>query len=397
LGSVEASLTSQKDTRGPVLVIGAGPAGLATSHELARNGVPHLVVERGRHVGQTWADLYDSLVLHTARGLSTLPGLAFPRETPIFPSRREFWQYLSRYAETFKLPVQTSTDIVALGRDNGGWLARTASGETLSARAVVVATGIVANPFVPEIPYQDRFGGRVFHSVHYHRPDDLADRRVLVVGAGNSAGEIAVELARAGAKVALAVRTGGAVLPRDIAGIPMHYLAVGLSFLPKASQRAAMTLANRIQMVARGPGVLPPPAPTRCPKIPLIGFHLVDAIREGTIQIRGRLKEFTPDGVRFGDDASEPFDAVILATGYRAAVGMLHGSIRLDDCGFGLRRDRVVSVDQPDLYFVGHNYDIRGGLFNIGRDAKRAVKRIIATTRDTSRRATEISRPASER
>jgi cation diffusion facilitator CzcD-associated flavoprotein CzcO len=255
----------------------------------------------------------------------------------------------------------------------------------------------VSNPYVPDIPNTDRFGGRVFHSVHYHRPDDLAGRRVLVVGAGNSAGEIATELARAGAKVSVAVRTGGAVLPRDIAGIPMHYLAVALSFLPKSSQRAAMLLANRIQMVARGPGVLPPPAPTNCPKVPLIGFHLVDAIREGTIQVRGRVKEFTADGVRFGDDSVEPFDAVILATGYRAAVSMLRGSIRLDDCGFGLRRDRVVSVDQPDLYFVGHNYDIRGGLFNIGSDAKRAVRRIIARRRDTSRTSTETRRRASER
>jgi cation diffusion facilitator CzcD-associated flavoprotein CzcO len=390
-------LTGQKDTRGPALVIGAGPAGLATSHELTHAGIEHIVVERGRDVGQTWADLYDSLVLHTARGLSTLPGLAFPPKTPIFPTRREFWQYLTRYAETFRLPVKPNTEVTSLRRDNGGWLAQTAAGETLPAREVVIATGIVSNPNVPDIPNRDRFGGRVFHSVHYHRPDDLVSRRVLVVGAGNSAGEIATEVARAGAIVSVAVRTGGAVLPRDIAGIPMHYLAVALSFLPKSSQRAAIALANRIQMVARGPAVLPPPAATNCPKVPLIGFHLLDAIREGTIQVRGRVKEFTADGVRFADDSAERFDAVILATGYRAAVGMLQGSIRLDDCGFGLRRDRVVSVDQPDLYFVGHNYDIRGGLFNIGSDAKRAVRRIIARRRDTSRTSTETRQPASER
>ena len=116
MGSVEASLTSQKDTRGPVLVIGAGPAGLATSHELARNGVPHLVVERGRHVGQTWADLYDSLVLHTARRLSTLPGLAFPPATPLFPTRAEFVEYLGRYAGEFRLPITTGVEVTRLRR-----------------------------------------------------------------------------------------------------------------------------------------------------------------------------------------------------------------------------------------------------------------------------------------
>jgi putative flavoprotein involved in K+ transport len=131
--------------------------------------------------------------------------------------------------------------------------------------------------------------------------------------------------------------------------------------------------------------------------VPLIGFHLVDAIRSGRIQLRGRLKEFTADGVRFGDDTTEPFDTVILATGYRAALGMLHGAVRVDDCGFALRRDGVTSVDQPGLYFVGHTYDIRGGLFNIGRDARRAARRIIATERGTSRTATETARPANGR
>jgi cation diffusion facilitator CzcD-associated flavoprotein CzcO len=379
------------------LIIGAGPAGLATSQALARAGVEHVVLERGRQIGQTWVDLYDSLVLHTARGLSALPGMPFPPGTPLFPPRPVFLQYLHRYAEQFRLPIRTGADVASLQRDNGGWEARTASGDVVRARAVVIATGIVSNPHSPEIPHRDRFGGRVFHSVEYRRPNGFAGQRVLVVGAGNSAGEIAVELAAAGAKVTIAVRTGAAVVPRDVAGIPIQYLSVVAGLLPIETQRAVMAVMGRMQRLVRGAAVLPPALWTGCPKVPLIGFHLVDAIRSGRIQLRGGLKEFTADGVRFGDGAAEPFETVILATGYRAALGMLRGAVRVDDCGFALRQDGVTSVDQPGLYFVGHTYDIRGGLFNIGRDARRAAARIIATERGTSRTATETARPASGR
>src|SRR6185436_5024906 len=99
-------------------------------------------------------------------------------------------------------------------------------------------------------------------------------------------------------------------------------------------------------------------------------------IRRGAISVKGDVGAFTTDGVAFADGTSAEFDEVIFATGFRAAMGMLGETIQLDPCGFGRRRNRVVSVDQPDLYFVGHNPDVRGGIFMIGRDARRAAKMI---------------------
>jgi cation diffusion facilitator CzcD-associated flavoprotein CzcO len=110
--------------------------------------------------------------------------------------------------------------------------------------------------------------------------------------------------------------------------------------------------------------------------IPLIGFHLVDAIRDGIIQVRPGVDAFTADGVCFTDGTVEHFDTVILATGFAPALGPLEGAIRRDDRGFALRHGRVTSADQPNLYFVGHTYDAAGGLFNIGRDAKQAARQI---------------------
>ncbi len=361
-----------------VLVIGAGPAGLATSAVLARADVPHRVLERGDEVGHTWAHLYDSLVLHTAKALSALPGLPFPSSTPRFPTRCDLLDYLRRYADTFRLPIDTRTDIASVRRDSGGWVVRTAAGDDLHARAVVIATGIVANPYEPAIPHRDEFRGRVLHSVKYHRPDGFTGQRVLVVGAGNSAGEISVELARAGAQVTLAVRTGAIVVPREVAGIPIQYLALALGALPKSVQRLATSALAQVSTLLHGRAVLPAPPQNVCPGVPLIGLHLADALRAGMILLKGGIAGFTESGMRFDDTSEAPFDAVILATGYRAAVGLLGPLIRVDQCGFARRSDRVASDDQRDLYFVGHNYGIQGGLYNIGRDAQIVARHLKA-------------------
>jgi hypothetical protein len=223
---------------------------------------------------------------------------------------------------------------------------------------------------VPEVAGRESFHGRIVHTVEYRRPAMYLDRRVLVIGAGNSAGEIAAELAAAGVDVTIAVRSGARVVPRQLFGVPIQYLSVALNLLPRGAQRAIAAAMAGASELARGPAVLPPPREGRCSEVPLIGFHLVDAIRAGRIRVRGAIAELTSRGARFAGGVEEPFDCILLATGYRAAVSALGPQVALDHCGFASRRNRVVSRDQPDLYFVGHNYDTRGGLRNIAQDAR---------------------------
>ena len=358
------------------LVIGAGPAGLATSRELARRGINHLVLERGARVGHTWANLYEGLVLHTGKHLSALPGMRFPSSTPLFPTRADFLNYLGRYAATFDLPVETGADVRSIVRDGNQWHVRTGSDGELRSTALVIATGIVSNPFRPDMPHADGFRGRILHSVEYRRPEPYTGQRVLVVGAGNSAAEISVELARAGAAVSVAVRSGARVVPRQLAGIPIQYVAAPMSRLPRRVQRRITGGFAKIVERIRGPAVLPPPPDTKCPDVPLIGLQFVDAVRVGTIQIKPGVAEFTPRGTRFVDGSEALFDCVILATGYRAALAALGTLVRQDDCGFALRRSRIASADHPDLFFVGHNYDVRGALRNIALDARDVARAV---------------------
>jgi cation diffusion facilitator CzcD-associated flavoprotein CzcO len=361
--------------RYPVVVVGGGPAGLATSAELRRRRIAHTVLERGEAAGHTWMNLYDSLTLHTGKHLSTLPGMSFDRSVPVFPSRRDFVAYLHRYVEVFELPIETGRTVAAVERIGDGWVVRTDAGD-IGADAVVMATGIVTAPRIPDVPGRDRFGGRVMHSVEYRRPSGFEGRHVLVVGVGNSGGEIGSELANAGARVTVSVRSGANVVPRELAGVPIQYLVFAMRGLPKGARQRIADLVGRLTELRRGKPVLPKPPYGPLDAIPLIGFHLVDAIRAGRIGVRPGIAELTKTGVRFTDGAEEAFDDIIFATGFTAALSPLGKLVRTDGKGFAVRSDRVTSADQPNLYFVGHTYDAAGGLYNIRRDSGLAAERI---------------------
>ena len=362
------------------LVVGAGPAGLAASRALQRRGVSHRVLEKGDQVASVWANLYDSLTLHTGRHMSSLAERRFPKGTPLFVPRKDFVRYLQDFASAFALPVDAGVEVRSLARSATGWVAETPRG-LLSARTVVLATGIVSNPRWPKLDGMAEFAGRLMHSAEYRRPQGFAGQRVLVVGVGNSGGEIGSELARAGAAVTVAVRSGANVVPLEIGGIPIQYLSYWLRKLPRGAQEWVSDRVREMSERKHGPPVLPRPAHNALDAIPLIGFNLVNAIRDGSIALRPGLERLTPAGARFVDGREEPFDAIILATGFNAAVQPLKELVQLDAQGFARRRDRVVSADQPGLFLIGHNYDSGGGISNIRWDAPRVAARVAEALR----------------
>ena len=357
------------------LVVGAGPGGLAVSRELEARGVEHVVLERGEGPGQSWAGVYDSLHLHTGKHLSKLPGRRLPRSAPLFVPAADFLAYLRDYAAVFALPIRTRCAVTAASRTKGGWRVDTPDGP-FEARALVMATGIMSNPYTPQIAGREDFAGTVRHSIEYLRPAPFVGRRVLVVGAGNSSGEIAPELAHAGAEVTVAIRSGANVVPRTVAGVPIQYVAWAALKLPVPVRRVVVGGFARVTRAVRGAPPFPAGSGPLLGEVPIIGFKLVEAIRAGRVRLRGALERFTASGVRFQDGSEDPFDDVILATGFRAALGPLEGLVTRDDRGFARRRGRVLSAEQPDLYFVGHYYDGTGGLYNISVDAPTVAEHI---------------------
>lgn len=178
------------------LVIGAGQAGLAASYFLKRAGLSFAVLEATTASTGSWPQYYDSLRLFSPARFSSLPGSPFPGIPDRYPHRDEVSTYLRSYAEHFHLPIFFQQEVCQVQRVGSYFEVVTTAGTSYQARTLIAATGAFRQPYVPVFPGQDRFQGQILHAASYRHPDPFRGQRVLVVGAGNSAVQIAVELAQ---------------------------------------------------------------------------------------------------------------------------------------------------------------------------------------------------------
>ncbi len=176
------------------VVIGAGQAGLAVGYYLTRNGSDFVILEAGQRIGESWRKRWDSLRLFTPASFNQLPGMPFPARNDHFASKDEMANYLESYAARFRLPVQLGVRVNELRRE-GHHYQITAGARRLEANHVVIATGAHSTPRVPTFAGQLDPSITQLHSVAYRNPAQLHDGQVLIVGAGNSGAEIALDLA----------------------------------------------------------------------------------------------------------------------------------------------------------------------------------------------------------
>jgi putative flavoprotein involved in K+ transport len=315
------------------IIIGAGQAGLAAGYHLRRVGMDFLVLEGEAQPGGSWPHYYDSLTLFSPAGRSSLPGMLFPADPDHYPARDEVTTYLRQYAGHFQLPIITNARVVRVEQEAEGFRVITQQGVTYTGRSIIAATGAFHRPYTPQLPGQDTFQGQTLHSATYRNPTPFQGQRVVVVGAGNSAIQIAVELAQV-AHVTLATRQPIRFRPQRLLGRDIHHWArlLGLDRLPLGPWLAARM----------GQGVLD------------TGVYQA-AVAAGQPHRRQMFVRFTPSGVVWADDVEEPIDAVIYATGYRPNLDYLTALGALDADGQALHR-RGVSTMVPRLGYVGvHN------------------------------------------
>lgn len=360
-----------------VLIIGGGPAGLATAGCLQRRGIAARILEQGPDVAHSWARYYDRVRLHTGKHLSNLPNVPFGRGYPLYVDRDALVRYYREYARRLDLAVSTNERVVAVERaSDGGWRVTT-DRQVRHTPAVVVASGSFDNPIRPALPGADQFGGPIRHTAGYRNPASLPGQRALVVGAGNSGTEIAVELADAGRVVTLAIRSGINIVPREYLGVlPIQYLGFIVRRLPRRLARwlTARTDAQGARRLAR---VGIPKAPYHTlSQVPVIGLDLLDRIRRGQITVRGGVARLAPGRVEFSDGATVPCDAILLATGYAPAVDFLH-PLAAEPATL-IPSEGVASPTEPGLYFVGAHRTTQGQLYLIGRYEGPEAARLIA-------------------
>jgi cation diffusion facilitator CzcD-associated flavoprotein CzcO len=366
-----------------VLIVGAGPAGLAVAACLARRRIEHVVIEQGACAADSWDRYYDRLRLHTVRRLSGLPYQPMPARYPRYVTRDQFSAYLRAYAGRFHIAPRTGQEAQRMLRTDAGWLVESPA-ETYCARVLVMATGIYRNPIRPHFDGMAQFQGPILHSAEYRNAGPFAGQRVLVVGAGNSGAEIALDLADHAAHVALAIRNGVNIVPLDLLGVGIQRWAILVRALPPAVTRVmAPPLLARSEVRQRAAHIPRPPLgvlEAGQGRVPVIGLGLIEAARAGRITIQPGVERFEPAGARFADGTSHPFDAVVLATGFRPALGPLGDTVRLDERGFPERVDSR-SIVHPDLFFAGLNYDFAGTLNNIRREAPMLADSVAAVLR----------------
>jgi indole-3-pyruvate monooxygenase len=367
----------------PILIIGASAAGLAVAAALRQAGAPFELLEATQVVGTAWRGHYDRLHLHTPKGASGLPGLPMPRAWPNYPAREQVVAYLEAYRAHHGIEPRYGCPVSSLTQEGGGWLA-VAGGKELRARKVVVATGYTRRPVRPSFPGLDGFQGTVLHSSEYKNGARWKGRPVLVIGFGNSACEQAIDLVEHGALPHLSVRGAVNVIPRDFFGIPVLSLGVLMRGLPPglADLLSAPLMALAIGDITKvGLRKLPYGPNTQIQRegrIPLLDIGTMAHLRAGRIQVHGGVERFTAGGAVFAGGREEPFDAVVLATGYRPALEEFLPQWREVCDEQGRPRVSGAATALTGLYFCGFYVSPTGMLREIGLEAQRLARLLAA-------------------
>jgi putative flavoprotein involved in K+ transport len=380
-------ITQTRETeRIQTIIIGGGQAGLSVGYHLSRRNLPFVILDTNDRIGDSWRARWDSLRLFTPACLDSLDGMPFPAPPFSFPTKDEMADYLRTYAEHFRLPVRNSVRVDGLTRDGNRYVIA-AGDRTFEAEHVVVAMANYQQPRVPAFASALSPSIVQMHSVAYRRPSQLQPGGVLLVGAGNSGSEIAMELSRSGHRVLMSGRDTGHV-PFRIDGFAARH---GLTrFLLRFVFHRVLTTNTPLGRKAR-PHILTHGGP-------LIRVKPRDLAAAGVERVGKTLgvcdgKPMLEDG-RILDVTN-----VIWSTGFAPSCAWIDLPI------FGAdgepRQERGCVSGEPGLYFVGRQflYAMSSTMIHgVGRDADFVAQTIamrIAKSASQVRGIWPLSRPRS--
>jgi dimethylaniline monooxygenase (N-oxide forming) len=354
-----------------VCIIGAGSSGLTACQVLGSRGIPFDCFEKGSEVGGNWryendngvSSAYRSLHINSSRTAMAYRAFPMPDHYPDYPSHFQVAAYFDEYVRRFGLAekIRFRTEVLTVEPAGGEWEVTVegagGEGETNRYRAVLVANGHHWDPRWPEpaFPGAEEFAGEQLHVHHYREPDILSGKRVLVLGIGNSAVDIAVESSRIADKTFLAMRRGAWVLPKYLGGKPIDAAQPALATrLPLSVQRFFM---SRLLNVAVGDMTtygLPKPDHKLLEAHPTVSSELLPRLGAGDIAVMPNIERFAGGRtVRFAGGREEEIDLVVYCTGYRITFPFLDERVfPIVDNRLPLYR-RVATVELPGLYFVG--------------------------------------------
>jgi cation diffusion facilitator CzcD-associated flavoprotein CzcO len=358
-----------------VVVIGAGPAGLAMARQLEHlYGIKTLVVDRAPAPAYSWRRRYDNFRLNTTGFLSHLPGQRIPLTAGRWPTREDMVHYFDSYVRRQQITLELGCEVKEVNRAPGGWRINTSIGE-ISTRAIVLATGNYRTPIIPRWPGLHEFTGDLVHSGDFTNAWPFRGRDVLVVGAGNSAADIAVQLADAGAnRIWLAVRTPPHLVRRAIAGFPTDLFLEMFARVPAIAVDPVVGLTERVMWGDLSAyGFNRPPLGLKTTveqtgRIPTLADELVDVVRSGLVAVVPAVEAIESNRVVLADGCSIAPQVIVAATGFSADLEGLVGHLGvLDDRG--RPRGGFASHLGHGMYAIGYGIPPNGPLRAIRRAA----------------------------
>jgi len=364
-----------------VLIIGASISGLASAASLKKRGIAYIIIEKQQQVVPAWRNHYERLHLHTSKKLSGLPYKSFDKSIPLYPSRQQVVDYLTEYQKEFDIHPDFNTEAISVRKQGDSWLTET-SNHTYKSKYVIVATGPFGKPKPIHFKGMETFPGKLLHSYGYKTGKDFKGQKVLVVGFGNSACEIAMDLFEQGATPSMSVRSAVNVVPRDILGIPILQLALFMNFLPpKLADKINAPLIRLLVGDITGLGLrkLPYGPLEQIEKhgsVPLLDIGTIAHIRKGHITVRGDIDYIQHKTVHFNDGSRDNFDAIVAGIGYyRDYADIIEVEhTRFDDLKASLDKQKYFGKD--GLYFCGFWISPTGQIREIARDAQKIARDI---------------------
>jgi putative flavoprotein involved in K+ transport len=351
------------------IIVGGGQAGLATAHYLKLAGVECVMLDSHHRIGDQWRERWDSLMLNTPRRRNSLPGLPFP-DGSAFASAGELADYLEDYASELRIPVRTGVTVTGIEKaGSDGWQVTCSDGSYVASN-VVVATGGERTPRVPEFADQLDPGIRQLHSSAYRNPGQLLPGPVLVVGAGQSGADLAVECARSGHPTVLSGRIKAEV-PFAIDSVMSRITFPVLWFLANHVLTERTPIGRKVKPAVRSGNTAP-----------LVRVRSIDLDKAGVQRVEARTV-----GVRGGlpllaDGRVPEVSNVLWCTGFGQDFSIIRPPVT-DEHGWPTDTGGVMT-ELPGLYFMGLLFQrgfysmLIGG---VERDAEYIAKHIAARSR----------------
>jgi putative flavoprotein involved in K+ transport len=344
------------------VIVGGGQAGLAAGYYLKRQGQSFVILDAGERVGDSWRERWPSLRLYSPAQLDGLPGVPFPAPRHSWPTTNEFADYVESYAKRFDLPVRTGVHVDRLSKDGDRYVV-TAGEQRFEADNVVVATGVMQVPVVPEFANELDPRIRQLHSVDYRSPAQLQEGPVLVVGAAHSGSDIAFEVSPNHETILIGRDTGQ--IPVPLASRRMRLAWPVMKFMATGVLTVDTPIGRKMRPEIRAHGG------------PLIRYKTPDLLAAGVERVFIRMAG-VQDGLPVLDDGRVlEVSNVIWCTGFKSDYSWIDLPLEYEDGYPSQYRGAVAS--HPGLYFVGmlflHSFSSML-ILGAGRDAERVAKHI---------------------